>query len=405
MALERQNYPDGYFPPSEYRARWRRALREMRTRGYDIAIVWGKTAGHYERALETLWLTNYWSEHSGQEPDSRVWNARGFCCVILEPGKEPELHGDTNNLRRKMVRCGRYCYSDDPVESVAKALNRRKIQGRVAFVGSDCLPVKYGDQLRQATPGIEYVFDNDLIRECRRIKSARELDMYREMGEIVDSALYRLCDSLYAGKVAAEAAAEAAREMVRRGGFWLRIPVNFGTDKDSAYYERDPMYGTAQFAPKKGDVVRAAIYGPVHQGYWIDPLRTLVCGGKPSKAQRSLLEDSYAISQCVMDNVKHGRRVLDVVDKVDAVKRRVVTEFDQAAEQWPYNGHGCGLMYEHPMIARNCVTEKDKFEEGMVCSAESFMTRKGVGSAGWEENFIVTKTGIEMLTKTPVFWY
>ena len=405
MAIERQNYPNGYFPKSEYRARWRKALKAMKEKKYDIAIVWGKTAGHYERSMETLWLTNYWSEHSGQEPDAPVWNARGFCCVVLEPGKEPELHGDTNNLRRKMVSCGRYCYSDDPIASVAKSLKRRKIQGKVAFVGSDNLPVKYGDQLRAATPGIDYVFDDDLIRECRRIKSPRELDMYREMGEIVDSALYRLCDSLYAGKVAAEAAAEAAHEIVRRGGFWLRIPINFGKDKDSVYFERDNMYGTAQYAPKKGDMVRTWIYGPVHQGYWIDPGRSLICGGNPTKEQRSLLEDSYAVTAAVMDNVKHGRRVHDVLDKVDAVKKKVVKEYDHSAEQWPYNGHGCGNMYEHPMIERNCVTKKDKFEEGMVCSAESFMTRKGVGSAGWEQNYIVTKTGIELLTKTPVFWY
>lgn len=50
----------------------------MRRLGHELAIVWGKTAGHYERAMETLWLTNFWSEHSGQEPDSPIWNARGF---------------------------------------------------------------------------------------------------------------------------------------------------------------------------------------------------------------------------------------------------------------------------------------------------------------------------------------
>ena len=204
---------------------------------------------------------------------------------------------------------------------------------------------------------------------------------------------------------AAEAAAEAAHEIVRRGGFWLRIPINFGKDKDSVYFERDNMYGTAQYAPKKGDVVRTWSYGPVHQGYWIDPGRSLICGGNPTKEQRSLLEDSYAVTAAVMDNVKHGRRVHDVLDKVDEVKKKVVKEYDHSAEQWPYNGHGCGNMYEHPMIERNCVTKKDKFEEGMVCSAESFMTRMGVGSAGWEQNYIVTKTGIELLTKTPVFWY
>ncbi|MEE9301644.1 MAG: M24 family metallopeptidase [Alphaproteobacteria bacterium] len=405
MALERQNYPEGYFPVSEYHARWKKIHKEMKKRKYDIAIIWGKTAGHYERALETLWLTNYYSEHSGQEPDSPIWNARGFCCVIMEPGKEPELHADTNNLRRNMVRCGKYHYSDDPVESVAKALKRRKVQGQVAFVGSDCLPVKYAKQLEAMTPGIEYHYDDDLVRECRRIKSPRELDMYRECGQIVSSALYRLCDGLYAGKIAAEAAADAAHEIVRRGGWWLRIPINFGKDKESVYFERDNMYGYPQYAPQKGDICRTWIYGPIHQGYWIDPGRSLVCGGNPSKAQKSLIEDSYAITEAVLNSVKHGIKVLDVVKEVDKVKKRVAKEYDHSAEQWPYNGHGNGLLWEHPIINKDCVTDADKFEEGMVASAESFMTRKGVGSVGWEQNYIVTKTGIELITTTPVYWY
>jgi len=405
MALERQNYPDGYFPKDEYEARWKKVHAEMKKRKYDIAIVWGKTAGHYERAMETLWLTNFWSEHSGQEPDSPIWNARGFCCVILEPGSEPEVHGDMPAGKRKWVHCGKYVFSNDPIESVGKALKRRRLQGKVTFVGSDNLPVKYAKQLEKMTPGITYHFDDDLVRECRRIKSARELDMYRECGRIVSSALYRLCDSLYAGNIAAEAAADAAHEIVRRGGMWLRIPINFGSDKESVYFERDPMYGYPQYAPKPGDVCRTWIYGPLHQGYWIDPGRTLVCGGRPTKAQKSLIEDSYAITQAVLDNVKHGVKVLDVIKKVDEVKKRVVTEYDHSADQWPYNGHGNGMLWEHPIINRDCVSDKDYFEEGMVCSGESFMTRKGVGSAGWEQNYLVTKSGIELITTTPVFWY
>jgi Xaa-Pro dipeptidase len=405
MTIERMNYPDGYFPLEEFQARWKKVDAEMTKRGHELAIVWGKTAGHYERSMETLWLTNFWSEHSGQEPDAPIWNARGFCCVILERGKEPELHGDVASVRRRLVRCGEYYFSDDPVASVAKALVRRRVRGRVAFIGSDCLPVKYAKELEAATPGVEYVYDDNLVRACRRIKSSRELDLFREAGQMVSSALYRVCDSLYSGKTGAEAAAEGAYELTRRGGGWLRIPVNFGSDQDSEYFERDPMYGYPMTAPKAGEMVRTWIYGPIHQGYWIDPGRSLVCGGKPTPEQRSLLVDSYAITEAVLNTVKPGVRVLDVIAEVEKVKSRVVDEKDLASEQWPYYGHGNGMMWEHPIINKDCVTEDDIFEEGMVASGESFMTRKNVGSVGWEQNFIVTGTGIELITTTPVFWF
>lgn len=403
MALERQNFPGRYFPLSEYHARWKKVHKEMKKRKYAIAVVWGRTAGSYERAMEIVWLTNFYSTHSGQEPDSAVFSARGFACAILEPNKEPELHTDEPDPRYDLIATRNYHWSNDSIAAVAKALKKRKVQGEVAFVGSDCLPVKYAKQLEAQTPGIEYVYDDDLIMVCRRIKSPRELDMFREGGQIVSSALYRLCDGLYAGKIAAEAAADAAHELIRRGGFWHRIPISFGDT--IRFFERDPMYGFSQDAPNKGDVVRTWIYGPIHQGYWLDPGRTFVCGGNPSKAQKSLLEDSYAITEAVMKTVKHGVKVMDVIKAADRVKKRVKTDYDHADEMWPYVGHGNGMMWEPPFLNKDCVTKDEKFEAGMVASAESFMTRKGVGSAGWEQNYIVTRKGIELLTTTPVFWY
>lgn len=403
MALERQNFPERYFPLSEYHARWKKVEREMKRRKYDIALVWGKTAGTYERAMEILWLTNYFSNHSGQEPDSALWNARGYSCAILEPGKEPELHGDEPEARYDLIATRNYRGHMDTVKGVADALKKRKVRGRVAFVGSDCLPVKYARQLEEQTPGIEYVYDDDLIRVCRRIKSPRELDLFREAGQMVSSAQNRLAESLYFGKSAAEAAAEAAHELYRRGGFWHRIPISFGDT--IKYLERDPMYGFSQDAPEKGQLVHFWIYGPVHQGYWLDPGRTLVVGGKPTKAQRALMEDSYAISQAVLNMVKPGVKVKDVARKAEKVKQSFKCDPDYNEVMWPYYGHGNGMLWEPPFLNEDACGDDEIFEEGMVASAESFMTRRGLGSAGWEENYILTKTGIEVITKTPVFWF
>ena len=150
----------------------------------------------YERAMEVTWLTNYYSEYSGQDPDSSAWNARSYACVILEPGKEPELHADGSAYRDDQVSTSNFHTHMDVVAGVGDALITRGVNGPVAFVGSDCLPVKYADQLRSRTPDISFHFDDDLVRACRRIKSARELDCYREGGRIVSDAITRLCRSI-----------------------------------------------------------------------------------------------------------------------------------------------------------------------------------------------------------------
>ncbi|MEX2200905.1 MAG: hypothetical protein WD711_05880, partial [Dongiaceae bacterium] len=189
-----------YFPQEEYEARWKKLHDAMRAKGYEIALVWGKTAGTYERSMETAYLTNFFSTHSGQEPDSHVWNARSFCAAIMEPGKSPELHTDEADPQMDRLPIDNYHSHLDPIQGIADALNRRKLRGKVAFVGSDILPVKYAEQLRRATPGIEYVYEDDLVRDIRLIKSPRELDMFREAGAMVTVALTKLIEAMIMGK-------------------------------------------------------------------------------------------------------------------------------------------------------------------------------------------------------------
>ena len=43
--------------------------------------------------------------------------------------------------------------------------------------------------------------------------------------------------------------------------------------------------------------------------------------------------------------------------------------------------------------------------ENMVMSTETFMATEGVGSAGFEQNFIVTAQGTELITNNPLLWW
>ena len=403
MTQERHNYPGRYFPLEEYEDRWQRVRDEMARRGVEIAVVWGQTAGNYERAMEITWLSNHYSEYSGADPDSRAWNARSYGCVILERGKEPELHADGSAFRPDLVATSNNHSHMDVVAGVAESLNARTPNRDIAFVGSDCLPVKYADQLRAAVPAARFVFDDDLVRACRRIKSAREIECYREGGRIVSDALQILCTGLLAGNPAAETVAKAGAEIVRRGGNWHRIPVNFGDT--SAFVQRDPTYGFSQDTPRDGDMARFSVDGPIHQGYWFDPCRTLVVGAKPSADQRALMEESYSVVQLILDTIKPGAKVLDIAKQAEARQQAVTRGEDHAAAMWPMNGHGNGMMWEPPFISTLACDEDESWEENMVGGAECFMGWDGVGAVGWEQNFIVTATGTELITTTPVIWY
>ena len=92
------------------------------------------------------------------------------------------------------------------------------ISGKVAFVGTDFFPCKYMDMFREMTPKIECVPEDDLVKSVQHVKSARELDVFREAGDIVTKGFNLMMEGLVSGKTEAESAADGAREIIKRGG-------------------------------------------------------------------------------------------------------------------------------------------------------------------------------------------
>src|SRR4051794_13033337 len=109
------------FPLEEYEERCRRTFEYMKKLGYETAVVWGKTAGVYERAGDVLYLTNFYSTHSGQEPDTRLWNGRSYSAVILQQGQVPALVTDEAEARFDIIATHRFEGLYDPISGVAKA--------------------------------------------------------------------------------------------------------------------------------------------------------------------------------------------------------------------------------------------------------------------------------------------
>jgi Xaa-Pro aminopeptidase len=391
-----------YFPIEEYESRWARVQAEMKRRGYDAAVVWGRSAGGFERCADLLYLVNYYSTNSGQQPDSTKHHGIGFNAVILQEGQKPELVAD-EPPREDLVATDRHRWSLNPIQGVVDALRERNIGGRVAMAGSDFMPIKYWPEIQKGTPNIDWQFEDELVQPARLIKSARELDCFREGGEICTRALELLIGGLKAGKSEAAAAAEAGAEVIRHGGSFHMMPVSHGETID--FFCRNPLNGYSTDVPAKGDVVRGWVYGPIHQGYWLDPGRTTVCGGKPSDSQRELIEACANLVETVGAAIKPGAKVKDVA----AVGDRLMEEFggkeDQAHQKWPLYGHGNGLFWEHPWLASDLGDEEFVYDKDMVVSSEAFLSREGVGAAGFEQNYIVTETGTELLDKTPMLWW
>jgi len=391
-----------YFPQEEYEQRWRAVSAVMKQRGYDTAVVWGRSGGTYERCGDILYLTNFYATVSGQGLD----RSHAFSAAVLSGSEMPELHVGEPDTPLDLLATKRVEWDFDPIRSVANALKRRKTEGRVALVGSDFLPVKYARRLEEHTPGISWVPEDDLVLSVRRIKTPRELACFRRAGETVTAGLNALIRGLVEGKTEAEAAAAAAFEVIRRGGNIHMIPCNHGDRMH--YWCRYPLTGYSQDAPKPGDLVRGWVYGPMFEGYWLDPGRTAVAGGHPTKAQRELIEGTVRIIDRLIEAMRPGMSIAEVVALGDRLFEEAGGEKDQAAKMFPLYGHGVGLFFEWPFISSSAMFPPqgaERLEENMVLGVEVFLGKAGVGSAGFEQNFIVRAGGNELLTTTPMIWW
>jgi Xaa-Pro aminopeptidase len=322
--------------------------------------------------------------------------------VILKRGETPELVAD-EPWHEDRVMTDRVSWARNTIQATADALNRRAITGRVALVGANFLPAKYWWLLKAATPAIDWEPMDTLISDLRVIKSARELDAYRIAGATATAGLTALIEGLLAGKSEHEAAGDAAREIVRRGGHPHMIPVCHG--ERLGYFTSDPVPAHSDTAPRPGDIVRGWVYGPMFQGYWLDPGRSTVVGLKPTNAQRHLIESTIDIVERCRAMIRPGVAVADIAALGEAMTKDFGGIKDQAAEKWPLYGHGVGLFWDEPLISSGYKGKHTAMRENMVASTEAFLASAGVGAAGFEQNFIVTKDGTELLTMTPMTWW
>jgi Xaa-Pro dipeptidase len=390
-----------YFSRDEYERRWSAVQAELERRGHEIAVIWGRSAGSHDHCGDVLYLANHYANSAGL--DSELYRARSFAAVIMRVGKPPELHTDEPEPRFDILATDDVSWHYDPIAGVARALNDAGVRGRVAIVGTNFLPVKYMRELEAACPAVEWVAEDDLVQRVRRIKSAEEHEAYRIAGATVSEGLTRLMEGLVMGKTEAEAAADASYAVVRAGGRIQIVATNHGDTM--GYLTRNPLTGYSQSAPKPGDMVHGAIHGPMFEGYYLDPARTAVAGGRPTPEQRRLVEACADIVSAVMDVSRPGVSLLDAAALGDRMTEEFGGDADPLTTTFPFFGHGVGLFFELPRIGTTLSSKDDVFKAGMVFGVEAFLAKDGVGSAAVEQNFIIHADRNELLTTSPVLWW
>jgi Xaa-Pro aminopeptidase len=135
--------------------------------------------------------------------------------------------------------------------------------------------------------------------------------------------------------------------------------------------------------------------GPAFRGYFADNTRVTCVGGKPTDAQLEAWRHILPVFEMVERMVKPGKRCRELFDEAHAWLNQKQWEFEH------HLGHGIGLYpHEAPHLSP---AWDDTFQEGEVFAVEPGLygepLRAGIRL---ENNYLVTKTGVELLTPFPL---
>ncbi|MDR3093334.1 MAG: Xaa-Pro peptidase family protein [Bacteroidales bacterium] len=255
------------------------------------------------------------------------------------------------------------------------------------------------------------------IRKARSVKTAREIELFRQSGKI-HAEVYRHIPQLYrSGMTDVELSIEIERAM-RLGGsygifrvFGQSMEIFVGSllagDNAAAPSPYDFGLGGQGQHPSlpvgaNGTLLREGMavmvdMGGNFTGYMTDMTRTFSIGKLPDKAcfahQTALEIQNEAVRMARPGAVCEDiwQRALDI-----AAERGLKDCFMGISQQAKFVGHGVGIeINELPVLgARSQMT----LETGMMLAVEPKFVIEGVGAVGIENTFVVTEAGSEKIT-------
>ncbi|MBN2223367.1 MAG: aminopeptidase P family protein [Deltaproteobacteria bacterium] len=254
--------------------------------------------------------------------------------------------------------------------------------------------------LRQALPEAELVGAMNVIDRAAYIKEPAEIQLMRQATAMADSAIARVRESVEVGMTEAEVAGIGEAEL-RRLGSEYHWAVTGSTEVASGYRAAWAMNGTTQPTDKiiqEGENLIVDFH-PMYRTFLSDLTHNFFLG-KPNKEQVKLADAYLKAVETLIGALRAGATVGSVWSAVN----EQVTSSGYAAHTLPFFGHGLGVSGHewYPPIGNAAEVRDIVFEENVVEVGFLSMTVPGIGGLRLECPILVTPSGGEPLSRTPL---
>lgn len=228
--------------------------------------------------------------------------------------------------------------------------------------------------------GVEPKCGEAILADIMRHYDEEEMKFVRRAAEIIDAGFKAARETIRPGVTELEVLGQMQYTMRKMGSEW-DLWIAFGSGPNSAFSEALPTNRIIE----KGDMLFIDI-GPTYKGYPADISRTFMVG-KPTSAQRRILDSLLEVEMKAIDMVKGGVNA----GELDAAVRRLVRNYG-FKEYKHHTGHA--LNHSFGIIPNSTV----ELEEGDVICLEPGIYEIGLGGGRIEDEMVVKEKGVELLT-------
>jgi Xaa-Pro aminopeptidase len=360
----------------------------------EFLIVIGRS--FYDRMGSLAYLTNHFPPFPPGAFSPTV-RGMGHGVLLLPLDSNPLLLVDHRNFREDMVHIDDVQVETNFSKAIIDYLEQglQKKNGRVGIAGEDIMPATMYIDLKQNLDNVNFVNSNYIVEQLRSEKTPVEIKYLRKAAKITEFAYKSIFAAIKPGVRECDLCAEGHAAGMKAGADFVRY-VRVHSGPWSSWGSRWPQ--ATQRKIESGDLIRFDYVGAV-EGYGFDVNRTFVVPGKKINAKISkMLELTVEVLRSAVSAVKPGIAVSDIHKKASEKLDEEIPEGSKYL--FPMAGHGIGLeTVENPIIRPD---NDEKVKKNMVLCIEPQFVIPEVGGTNIEQMLLITDTGNEILTNTPV---
>jgi Xaa-Pro dipeptidase len=311
----------------------------------------------------------------------------GSCAVLYPDGTIDLLVSEleAESARKASARLTVYKTKEEFSTTLKKLLSNYSTVG----VNGSCLSYLDFNKFTNLVPDKKFVDVSDGFFKSRLIKDEQEIQRLKKACEIADETMATIPEIVSEGISEDELAAEITYSMLSLGAEKPAFDTISSFGKNSA----EPHYGHGSVKLESGSIVLCD-FGACYKKYNSDITRTFIFG-KTTEKHKEMYETVLHAQETAFQVIKSGVRAGDV-------HQAVLSFIDSTKFKGRFihsTGHGLGLaVHDGVGFAPDNTME---LKENMVLTVEPGVYLPGFGGVRIEDDILVKKDGMELLTKSP----